>query len=96
MTITYVRWRDASHSMSEWEIDKIEPSELQDVGFLVRETDDAVTLAIEAPEDGESSTRLWLCIPKVNILERHDMDLDAFVARARRRRPARKAKGEAQ
>ena len=90
MTVTYIRWRDASHSMNEFEISKIEPISLQEVGFLIRETEEAVTLAIEAPFDGDietDTTRLWLCVPKVNILERRDADLEkAFPAKKSRRR----------
>ena len=86
MIVTYIQWKDASHSLSEWEIEKIEPSLLSEVGFLLRETDDAVTLGIEAPDGSDTSTRLWLCIPKVNIMDRRDMELEkAFPVRRKRR-----------
>lgn len=88
MTLTYIKWRDASHSIDEWPIDRIELIELEEIGYLLRETEEAVTLSIEAP-DGSDSTRLWLCIPKVNIVERRDWELeDLMKMRKRRRRNA--------
>ncbi len=68
-TICYIKWRDACKSESEHEISTIGPlAELQEIGFLIKETDESVTIGIEHPGK-ESFTRLWLTIPRVNIVE---------------------------
>jgi len=90
MKVAYVRWRDASHSQDEWETSKIGLEDLQNTGFLVKEDKDSITLTIEPTEDMESC-RLWMCIPKVNIVEMRVRDLEkAFPKSSIRRVNARR------
>lgn len=86
MTITYLKWRDATHGMGECAPASMGLSDLQEVGWLVQEDDEKITLAMEYQPDGDTR-RLWLTVPKVNILDRRDAELDkAFPARKRRKR----------
>lgn len=62
-----VRWRDACHSQDEFAISDLGGlAELAEVGWLIAETPESVTLSMEHQE-GATSTRLWLTIPLVNI-----------------------------
>ena len=85
MTVTYLKWRDASHGIGECYPGDMGLVELEEVGWLVQEDDDSVTLAMEH-QTGAETRRLWLSVPKVNIVDRRDAELDrAFPARKRRR-----------
>jgi hypothetical protein len=85
MTVTYLRWRDASFDAGECDEANMGLSDLQEVGWLVREDDESVTLAMEHQEESKSR-RLWLTVPKVNIAERRDAELErAFPVRKRKR-----------
>lgn len=75
MTITHIIWRDAAYSNG----DAVSLSaiggltELQEVGFLVAENDEAVTLSMESGLTG--CNRCFLTVPKVNIVSRVDTTL---------------------
>jgi hypothetical protein len=85
MTITYLKWRDASYNGDERDESEMTLVDLQEVGWLVREDNESITLSMEH-QDGATARRLWLSVPKVNVIERRDVDLDrAFPARKRRR-----------
>lgn len=97
-TLVYVRWRDAVHSMDEHEISGLgDLVELHEVGFLLKETPETVTLSIEIQKDA-TSTRMWLTVPKVNIVEIRHATLDkAFPdPKAGKRKPGRPRKSLAQ
>lgn len=67
--VHYVRWRDACYHPDYQSIETIgEAIEIEEVGFLVKEMEDTVTLSIERHGPGEDA-RLTLTIPKVNIVE---------------------------
>lgn len=83
----YVHWRDAAMHMDETDIEEMSLVDLYEVGWLIRETDEHITLAIEYP-GGRRSTRLALSIPKVNIVQRHDFGMP----KERKPRAARKPK----
>ncbi len=86
MKVAYVHWRDASHGMGEIEIGRMTLSDLHEVGFLVKEDEESVTLAMEWEGDEKVSTRLWLTIPRVGIVEMRTVDLDtAFKPRRRKK-----------
>lgn len=69
MTLIYVRWRDAVNSNSQHAISSLgDLAELHEVGFLLKESDDTLTLGTESPGDGLEA-RFWLTIPKMNIVE---------------------------
>lgn len=84
-TVTYIHWRDASQALEEFPLTDMEPIDLYEVGFLLKETEESVTISCEQAED---FGRLWLCIPKVNIVERRDMPLEKAFPPKRRRRHA--------
>ena len=64
-----VHWRDASHSQEEWVIEALGGlEELYDVGFLLKETDESITIGMEY-QHGNASTRNWLTIPRVNLID---------------------------
>lgn len=76
MTICYVRWRDACHDMGECAIKDLgELAELHEIGFLLAENEETVTIGIEH-QDGATSARMWLTIPRVNILEMRRSTVD--------------------
>lgn len=67
-TLVYIRWFDAHYEEGETKIEEIQQRcELQYVGFLVKTTDEAVTLSLECPDDGR--TRNPFTIPRQNIIE---------------------------
>jgi hypothetical protein len=85
MTLSYIRWRDASHGIGEFAPSDMGLVELAEVGWLVQEDDESVTLSMEYQADTDTR-RLWLTIPKGNIEERRDAELDrAFPVRKRKR-----------
>lgn len=64
--------------------------ELQEIGFLLDETDEAIAIGMELDEDGSDvmAGRWRLHIPKCNIVERRDFDVDKATAKRPRRRKA--------
>ena len=69
---TYIHWRDASYNPEE--STEFGLADLHEVGFVVAEDHESVTLSMEHM-DGEVSHRLTLTIPLVNILERRDFKI---------------------
>jgi hypothetical protein len=91
----YVHWRDAAMDMTDTPIEDMSLVDLYEIGWLVKETDDYITLAMEYPalciaEKGKLSTRLALTIPKSNIVFRHEFGLPK--RRASKPRQPRKRK----
>lgn len=66
MKIAYVIWRDATHGTDEIAAEDADLAELHEIGFIVAETDEAITLNMEHQEDA-TKYRLWLTIPRVNV-----------------------------
>lgn len=86
MRLAYVRWFDASHSQDEMALEGMGLIELEDVGWPIAETDEFVTLTVERLAGAETmkTARLWLSIPRVNIIEMRVAQLDkAFPKRKR-------------
>lgn len=72
--LVYVRWLDANYQEGEVLIEELDPKcELETVGFLVKETPEAVVLSVENPRDG--FTRNPFTVLKANILERRERDV---------------------
>ena len=71
MELAWVRWRDASHGLNEWDKDRMTLSELEEVGFILQEDKESITLGMENDISDPSSkqARLWLTIPKNGIIE---------------------------
>ncbi len=44
-------------------------AELHEVGFLLKESDESITIGTERAAPDDVSARMWLTIPKVNICE---------------------------
>jgi hypothetical protein len=94
MILTYIKWRDASseegtgHDPSK----PIEPAlvDLVEIGFLLAENDEAVCLAMEHCPAGTHANRYRLNIPKINILERKDMEFESVIGVKKVRRPRKK------
>jgi hypothetical protein len=85
MICCYLRWRDASHGLHECSVADMGLSELQEIGWLVQEDEEKVTLSMEH-EDESSERRLWLSVPKGNIVERRDIEFEkAFPVKRKRR-----------
>lgn len=69
MILLYIRWRDAVNSNSQHAISSLgELAELHEVGFLLAESEETITLGTESQE-GATEARFWLTIPKQNIVE---------------------------
>jgi hypothetical protein len=69
MTIIYIKWRDAVNSNATHAISSLgDLAELHEVGFLLKESDETITIGTEAQEDALEA-RFWLTIPKHNIVE---------------------------
>lgn len=71
MNIELITWRDAGGEQDGWldanDIDDANPI-IRSVGFVVKETDNNVTLAMDLADDGDSHTRGR--IPKGMIVSR--------------------------
>ena len=84
MTVAYVRWKDAQHSLGDSEVSTLGGlSEMHYCGFLVKETEESVVVALEAENEG--SVRLWMTIPRVNIIEMRTAELDKAFPKRRRK-----------
>lgn len=89
MKVAYIRWKDA---VSEEAADGLpRPTqaklvELQEVGFLLDENDEAVEIGMELTEDaGVRSGRWRLHIPRVSIQEMRVIDLDRLLPKRHRK-----------
>lgn len=86
--LVYIHWKDAAHSKDDFEEDRIKLADLHEVGWLVKETEEAVTVAVEwDPEADPPSRRLWLAIPKVNIIEMKTVEFGKAFPAGRPRAP---------
>jgi hypothetical protein len=63
--------------------------ELQEIGFLLDENDEAVEIGMELTEDPEVRPGRWrLHIPRVSIQEMRIIDLDRLLPKRRRKAAA--------
>jgi hypothetical protein len=88
MKVAYIRWKDA---VAEEAADaEPRPSqatlvELQEIGFLLDENDEAVEIGMEVTEDAGVRPGRWrLHIPRVSIQEMRILDLDRLLPKRRR------------
>jgi hypothetical protein len=66
-TLVYVRWFDSAIFYVPLQADELTGyCEMESAGFLVEETPDSLTLALDRTLD-TGALRLMLCIPKVNV-----------------------------
>ncbi len=65
--VYYVRWFDSAIYTGRVEVDDLDgPVEEESAGFLVKEDDQSITLALCRGMDNDT-LRLILCIPRVNV-----------------------------
>lgn len=71
MKIELITWRDAGGEQEGWQapedVDDVNPI-IQSIGWVVKETDNNVTLAMDLSDDGDTHTRGR--IPKGMIVSR--------------------------
>ena len=88
MKIVYVKWLDAcAHEATEPHTE-VNPtlSTLHEVGFLLGETDEALTLGMELDGDDETAPGRWrLHIPKAMIQERRSIDVVTLLKKRQKR-----------
>ena len=70
-SVCFIHWRDAAFHTEETHIDTMDLIDLYEVGWVLKETEEQITLGIEHP-GGQRTTRLALSIPKINIISRQD------------------------
>lgn len=92
MRLAYIRWKDA---VAEEAADGLaRPSqaklvELQEIGFLLDENEEAVEIGMELTEDEGMRPGRWrLHIPRVSIQEMRVLDLDRLLPKRRRKAAA--------
>jgi hypothetical protein len=84
MTICYIRWKDALAVEGDNNPAVAELAELEEVGFLLDESNDAVLIGMEAL--GETPGRWRINIPRGQIVEMREMRLEkAFPKRSIRK-----------
>ena len=77
MRLAYVRWRDAvmeTHDSSSDET-KAASTELEEIGWLLDENEDAILIGMERPRTGMQQGRARLHIPRPNIKELRVVEL---------------------
>lgn len=90
-TLTYIRWRDAcAQESASSDPPKPELVDLEEIGFLLAENDEAIQIAMEFDSAGHHGSRYRLNIPKINILERKDLDFDTVLGRKAPKRRSKK------
>jgi hypothetical protein len=66
--VCFIEWRDASYGMGDRSVGEVGLLTLREIGFLIAEDDEAITLSTEASFSESPTTRMYISIPKVNIL----------------------------
>ena len=85
-TLCYIHWRDASMNFGTTESrEEVGLVDLYEFGIIFTETAESVTLTMEGDESMDK-TRIRLSIPKVNIVERRDVNLADFLRWVRKKR----------
>jgi hypothetical protein len=69
--LTHIIWRDAAYGLVEQDIAETGLIELHASGFVLREDDESITVSLEW-QDGATTSRNWLAIPKNRIISRYD------------------------
>jgi len=89
MKLAYIKWKDAVTEEASGATPhpaQAQLVELQEVGFLLDENDEAVVIGMELTEDVAVSPGRWrLHIPRVSIQEMRVVELDKAFARRRKK-----------
>jgi hypothetical protein len=92
MKVAYIRWKDAvaeEASDAAGRATQARLVELQEIGFLLDENDEAVEIGMEVTDDSEITPGRWrLHIPRVSIQEMRVVDLDKLLPKRRRKAAA--------
>lgn len=96
MKIAYIRWSDASYGNDDRSLDGLSGTvKLHAVGFLHNEDHaETVTLSMEH-QDGETTSRLWMVIPKCNIEDMRVMEVGKKLPKSFAKSPAATPKSPA-
>jgi len=90
MKLAYIRWKDAvteEASGASPVPTQARLVELQEVGFLLDENDEAVVIGMELTDETDVAPGRWrLHIPRVSIQEMRVVDLEKAFAPRRRRK----------
>ena len=89
MKLAYIRWKDAvaeEATNSDPKTPQARLVELQEIGFLLDENEEAVVIGMEINDDAEVRPGRWrLHIPKVSIQEMRVVELDKAFTRRRKK-----------
>ena len=92
MRIAYIRWKDAvaeEAGGADSRATQAKLVELQEVGFLLDENEEAVEIGMEVTNDSEVTPGRWrLHIPRVSIQEMRILDLDKLLPKRKRKAAA--------
>lgn len=89
LPIVHIQWLDANYQEGEVDIETLDQRmPLDYVGLLIKETDYAVTVALEEPHQGR--TRNPFSIPKINILHMEVVPFEKIFGRRTRTRSRKK------
>ena len=91
MKLAYIRWKDAVAEEAtgpDSNSARARLVELQEVGFLLDENEEAVVIGMELSNDTEVQPGRWrLHIPRVSIQEMRVVDLEKAFSRRRKKTP---------
>jgi hypothetical protein len=89
MKVAYIRWKDAvAEEAADSQARPLQAKlvELQEIGFLLDENDEAVVIGMELSEDAEVRPGRWrLHVPRVSIQEMRILNLDRLLPKRRRK-----------
>jgi len=89
MKVAYIRWKDAvaeEAAGADAKAPQARLVELEEIGFLLDENEEAVVIGMEYHQDAEVRPGRWrLHIPKVSIQEIRVAELDKAFARRRKK-----------
>jgi hypothetical protein len=89
MKLAYIRWKDAVSEEASTAVPRPAEArlvELQEIGFLLDENEEAVVIGMELTDDAEVSPGRWrLHIPRVSIQEMRVIELDKAFSKRRRK-----------
>ena len=90
--LVYIRWKDAHYQEGEIPVGEIDQlCELHSVGFLIKDTLEAITISVEKPDGG--FVRNPFSIPRVNVLAVQETTLrKAFHDKVPRKKPPTRSK----
>ncbi len=85
-TVAYVRWRDACYNTDEIPHEALGGLvELHEFGFVIADSEEAITICPEY-QDGATSSRLTITVPRCNIVEMRTWPLSVLLATKKARK----------